>query len=665
MKFLLLASSVALLAAPLLAAEQSNPPGGDKTDAGWQSLFNGKDLVGWRAYKKPDGPDRIGEGWKVEDGVLRKLAGVKGGDIITEQQFEDFELTWEWRIEPGGNNGVKYLVTEARPGAPGHEYQMLDDESPKWAKQPTKNRTAAFYEVLPPVANKGYKPAGEWNQSRILVKGNHVEHWLNGKLAIAYELGSDEVKAAVAKSKFKKYPDFGRKIKGHIMLTDHNDAAWFRNIRIREIPAPARKPNVLVILADDLGYGDVGVHGCKDIPTPNIDALARSGIRFSSGYVTGPLCGPTRAALMTGRHQCRFGHEFNPPAMTEPNPAKLALDLRETTIADRMKRAGYVTGALGKWHLGEGDEYHPLSRGFDEFFGFTGGAHSYFKASDKRYGPIVRGREPVELKGYLTDVLADEANDFMQRHRDGPFFLYLAFNAPHTPMEAPPEALARFSSIGDPKRRTNAAMTWKMDEAIGRVTRKLRDLELENETLVFFLSDNGGSLVQGAAPNGATNTPLRGGKTQLLEGGIRVPFMVSWPGVLPAGKIDDRPVVQLDIVTTALAAAGVEVDPSWKLDGVNLLPYLTVQAVGLPHETLFWRHGGQWAIRQGPWKLVRWLDRRDNEADSRMMEPELYNVVEDIAETRNLIETQPEKARELQAAYDEWNKGNLPPVRAK
>jgi arylsulfatase A-like enzyme len=427
--------------------------------------------------------------------------------------------------------------------------------------------------------------------------------------------------------------------------------------------AAAEKPNVLVILADDLGYGDVGVHGCKDIPTPNIDAFARSGIRFSSGYVTGPLCSPTRAALMAGRHQSRFGHEFNPPAITEPDPLSLGLDLRETTFADRMKSAGYVTGLLGKWHLGEGEKFHPLNRGFDEFFGFTGGAHTYLKAADKRYGPIVRGRQPVELKGYLTDVLADEAADFMQRHRAEPFFLYLAFNAVHTPMEAPEEALAKFSSIRDPGRRVYAAVTWKMDQAVGRVTQALRDLGLAENTLVFFLSDNGGPLVRGAAKNGSSNTPLRGGKTQLLEGGIRVPFMVAWPGVLPAGQVDDRPVVQLDILTTALAAAGVAIDPAWKLDGVNLLPFLTAKSPGLPHEALFWRHGGQWAVRQGPWKLVRWLDRRDNDADSKLIGPELYNVVEDIGEKQNLIATKPEKARELQAAWDDWNKYNIAPVR--
>ena len=230
--------AVSLLAAaptlPLVAGEPNTLSPEEKA-AGWQLLFDGKSLTGWRAYKTPKGAPEIGPGWKVQDGLLKKLAGVKGGDIITEKQFDNFELTWEWRVEPGGNNGVKYLVTEQRPGAPGHEYQMLDDFGPKWEKIPAKDKTASFYQVLAPVEDKGYKPAGEWNSSRILVKGNHVEHWLNGKKAIEYELGSDAVKAAVAESKFKKYPDFGTKIKGHIMLTDHQDEAWYRNIKLREL----------------------------------------------------------------------------------------------------------------------------------------------------------------------------------------------------------------------------------------------------------------------------------------------------------------------------------------------------------------------------------------------------------------------------------------------
>lgn len=231
---LALALLTLISALPLLAADPPNTLTAEEKAAGWQLLFDGKSLAGWRAYRAPKGTGEIGPGWKVENGLLKKLAGVKGGNIITVKQYDDFELTWEWRIEKGGNNGVKYLVTEQRPSAPGHEYQMLDDEFEKWAKKPAKDHTAAFYEVLPPVADKGYKPAGQWNSSRILLKGNHVEHWLNGKKAIEYELGSDVVKAGVAESKFKKFPDFGQKIKGYIMLTDHNDEAWFRNIKLRE-----------------------------------------------------------------------------------------------------------------------------------------------------------------------------------------------------------------------------------------------------------------------------------------------------------------------------------------------------------------------------------------------------------------------------------------------
>ena len=203
-------------------------------DDGWQSLFDGKSLAGWRAYGKDK---QIGPGWKVEGGILKKLAGVKGGDLITEKKYGDFELEWEWRVAPGGNNGVKYLVTEARPSAPGHEYQMLDDNAAKWAKLAAKDKTASYYDVLPAAADKPLKPAGEWNSSRILLQGCHVEHWLNGAKVLECDLGSEEVKAALAKSKFAKYPDFNAKIDGHIMLTDHNDEAEYRMIRIR-VPAP-------------------------------------------------------------------------------------------------------------------------------------------------------------------------------------------------------------------------------------------------------------------------------------------------------------------------------------------------------------------------------------------------------------------------------------------
>jgi hypothetical protein len=220
------------LALPALAENALTP---EEQAAGWQLLFDGQSLKGWRPYGKPNAP--IASGWKVEDGVLKKLAGQKGGDIITERTYDDLDLSWEWRLAKGGNNGVKYMVTEARPQAPGYEYQMLDDEAEKFKAVPPKSKTASFYDVLPPSADKPLRPAGEWNVSRIVVQGNHVEHWLNGRKVLEFELGSDAVKTAVATSKFRKFPDFGDKIRGHIMLTDHQDETWFRNIKLRELPA--------------------------------------------------------------------------------------------------------------------------------------------------------------------------------------------------------------------------------------------------------------------------------------------------------------------------------------------------------------------------------------------------------------------------------------------
>jgi hypothetical protein len=221
-----------------MGARAENTLTAEEQAAGWTLLFDGASLKGWRPYGKPTaGADAIASGWKIQDGVLKKLAGVKGGDIITEKKYTDFEFSWEWRLEKNANNGVKYLVTEARPQAPGYEYQMLDDLSDKYKKLHAKALTASFYEVLPPAADKPLKPAGEWNASRIIVQGQHVEHWLNGKQVLAYELGSDAVKAGVAASKFKKYPDFGTKLTGHIMLTDHQDEAWYRNLKLRELPA--------------------------------------------------------------------------------------------------------------------------------------------------------------------------------------------------------------------------------------------------------------------------------------------------------------------------------------------------------------------------------------------------------------------------------------------
>ena len=350
------------------------------------------------------------------------------------------------------------------------------------------------------------------------------------------------------------------------------------------IAAPPKKPNILFVVADDLGYADVGFQGCKDIPTPHLDALATSGVRFTNGYVSGPYCSPTRAGLMTGRYQTRFGHEFNPGGRN-------GLPLGETTIADRLKAAGYVTGLVGKWHLGSLPQFHPQKRGFDEFFGFLGGAHDYFRSAGIR-----RGTEPVTDLDYTTDAFGREAVAFIERHKAEPWFLYLAFNAVHTPMQATDDRLAKFPGIGDKRRRTYDAMTLALDEAVGMVRKKLADTGLAQDTLLVFISDNGGPTMPGTTINGSRNTPLRGSKRTTLEGGIRVPFVVSWPSHLKHG-VYDQPVIQLDAHATALAVAGVDVKPEWMLDGVNLLPFLNREKTGKPHDALYWRFGRQVSVR--------------------------------------------------------------------
>ncbi len=422
--------------------------------------------------------------------------------------------------------------------------------------------------------------------------------------------------------------------------------------------ALAARPNIIVLLADDLGYADLGFQGCRDIPTPHLDALAASGVRCTSGHVSGPYCSPTRAGLLTGRYQTRFGHEFNPGGQAGDN-SNVGLPLSETTIADRLKSAGYVTGLVGKWHLGSAKKFHPQRRGFDEFFGFLGGAHGYFPESAA--APIYRGTTAVDEKEYLTDAFGREAVAFIDRHQKAPFFLYLAFNAVHTPMHATDSRLARFASIEDPRRRTYAAMTVAMDEAVGKVMDKLRTAGLADDTLVFFFSDNGGPTMRGTTINGSRNTPLRGSKRTTLEGGVRVPFVVSWPGKLPAGKVYDQPIIQLDVLPTSLAAAGVGVQPEWNLDGVNLLPHLRGEQTA-PHESLYWRFGQQMALRQGDWKLVRYDATADDHPDQGVTPHKLYNLHDDVGEASDLAAAQPERVKKMLAVWEDWNAQLVAPL---
>lgn len=401
-------------------------------------------------------------------------------------------------------------------------------------------------------------------------------------------------------------------------------------------PPPA-KPNIVFIAADDLGYGELSVQGSKDIATPHIDSIAANGVRFTNGYVSCPVCSPTRAGWLTGRYQQRFGHEFNPGPAGQADE-NFGLPLNETTMADRLKAAGYATGLVGKWHLGYRPPFHPQKRGFDEFFGFLAGAHPYLPRRGAE--PILRGTEAVEESDYLTDAFAREALAFIERHRKAPFFLYLSFNAVHAPLEATEAYLARHSGIQDQRRRTFAAMLTAMDEAVGRVLARLREYNLEENTLIFFISDNGGP----TRNTSSRNDPLRGLKGQVLEGGIRVPFFLQWKSRLPRGKTFDQPVIALDILPTALEAAGLAVPAG--LDGVSLLPYLSGARSGAPHQSLYWRFGPQRAIRKGDWKMVR-LDAG---------EAQLYNLAEDVAESRDLASRNPARLKELLADWEDWNR---------
>jgi arylsulfatase A-like enzyme len=444
-----------------------------------------------------------------------------------------------------------------------------------------------------------------------------------------------------------------------------------------------RRPNVIFIVADDLGYGDLGSYG-GPIPTPHLDALAASGARMKAGYVTAAVCAPSRAALITGRHQSRFGFEFNPVGRDEQR----GLPPGESTMAESLKQAGYATGAVGKWHLGQAAGFHPLDRGFDSYFGVLGGATSFWKTqgpgderaptAEDRYInrqrlPIYRGREVVNPDGYFTDVLTDEAVGFIDRHKSQPFFLYLAYTAPHTPLEASAKYIERFKHVEDQHARVYRAMVSAMDDGVGKLRAKLRAEGLDDDTLIVFVSDNGcANYVRGACSNG----PLSGAKGYPWEGGIRVPFLVSWPGVIRPSA-PDAPVSILDVRPTVAAATGATPIEG---GGVNLLPALSGRGALDSQRTLHWKTGPNYAIRDGRWKLlvVNKSDRGEKDTTESVGQPLpdgvparvsplgqhvlLFDLQNDPGETVDLAARHPEVVRRLQQRWAEWDRGNVAPM---
>ena len=399
--------------------------------------------------------------------------------------------------------------------------------------------------------------------------------------------------------------------------------------------ADAAKPNILIFYLDDMGWAQPGAYGGKMVPTPNMDALAAGGVRFTNGYSSGCVCSPGRVGLMTGRYQARTGHDAN------PTKAGRELLLSETTLAQHLKTAGYTTGIVGKWHLGDtSPEFMPTARGFDFAMGTVG------NLGEGKGPSFYRGKDLLEdLAGapVTSPVYARESVGFLEANHDKPWLLMLSFNAVHSPHVASEPWLQKFKHL--PKHdAAYAALAAEADEAIGTVMAKLRELKQEENTLIFLISDNGGAY-QNAEMGG-----LRGHKWFVWEGGVRVSWLAAWKGHIPAGRVSDEPVIQLDVLPTALAAAGAT--SSIPLDGVNLLPLLECKTEKLAPRELYFRFGVQHAVRQGDWKLVK---------ASKDMQPMLVNLATDPGEQTDLTAKEPEKAQALQRLFDQWNATMQPP----
>ena len=426
-------------------------------------------------------------------------------------------------------------------------------------------------------------------------------------------------------------------------------------------------PNIILILADDLGYADVGFNGSKDIMTPHLDQIAANGVVFKEGYVSYPVCGPSRAGLITGRYQDTFGFGKNP--LYAPKDPNMGLPLSEQTIADMLKLSNYKTLAVGKWHLGAHETLRPLKRGFDEFFGFLTGGHRYFphewdledetKVTSQGAAyrtKLLRNEKRIEEKEYLTDALSRESIDFIERNSNNPFFIYLAYNAPHGPLQATDQYLKRYDSIKEKNRKTYAAMVSAVDDGVGNIVSKLKEKGIYENTIIYFLSDNGGRL-RGDSDNGE----LRGKKGNLFEGGIRVPFVMQWPAKVKGGQIYNNPVISLDIFATSKALTSPNIVSKNELHGVNLIPFLTGEKNHAPHDNLFWRNNLMQndpnlrveasAVRNQKFKFIK-----NKEAVA------LYDLKNDISEKNDIKNQEIEVYNKLVNDHKEWLKTLKDPI---
>lgn len=426
-----------------------------------------------------------------------------------------------------------------------------------------------------------------------------------------------------------------------------------------------QQPNILLILTDDLGYNDVGFNGSTDITTPNLDELAANGTSFSQAYVAHPFCGPSRAALMTGRYPHKIGSQFNLPT----KGSFVGVPTNEQFISKLLQNNGYNTGAIGKWHLGEAPEFHPNARGFDDFYGFTGGGHNYFPeqfkaqyANQVKLGntninhyilPLEHNGKEVDENEYITDALSREASRFVEDAAtdDKPFFLYLAYNAPHVPLEAKQSDMDMFPNITDEKRKTYAGMVYAVDRGIGRVVDSLEKTNQLDNTLIVFLSDNGGKLSKGAS-----NYPLKEGKGSVYEGGFRSPMLFHWPKQVAAGQRFEHPVLALDLYPTFAALAGITIPSQKRLDGKDIWPAFS--AGEDPHkDELFYvlRHRKGYSdasVRRNQWKAVKQGDKPW----------QLFNVEVDLNETNDLSKKHKTMLIDMVREMEKWSWDNKQPL---
>ncbi len=622
------------------------------------SLFDGETLNGWVMENgKP-----VSSGWIVQDGCIHRA--TRGGNIFYQQEVGDFELTFQFKIEAGGNNGLKYRVRKYNGRVLGCEYQILGETKPSFSR----GSTGSLYVLYEPNEKKKANPPGEWNTAKIVAHGQHLEHWLNGEQIVTADLATQEWRKRLSESKFAPHKDFARNTRGRIMLTEHGSKVWYRDIKLtpledKEIPplAPAPKPNVVVFHTDDQGTLDANCYGSEDLFTPAIDRLAREGVRFTQAYAH-TVCCPSRAMLMTGRHPQRSGVN----AWTQGNRNGAVgrnMALSEVTLAEALKKAGYKTCLSGKWHLGAAKSHSPLKQGFDEFFGILGGfIHNYNHHYLHRQGyhDLYRGDEEVFEKGkYFPDMVVEHANKFIEKNQDTPFYLHVAFNTPHYPEQADKKFDDRYKDMPMP-RQSYAKMISTTDDRIGQILAKLDKHGLRRNTIVVFMSDNGHSaedyaiqpenhssgLPQGenyGANGGGGNTgKWRGAKATFFEGGIRVPAIISCPDLLPKRQVRNQAITAADFYPTVLELCDVEL-PDAKLDGSSLMPIIKSAKAKSHHDVMHWQWQKNWAVRQGDWKLVS-MGKRLFLGKLTGQEPEMKNHASE----------QPELVKQLTELHEAW-----------